>query len=170
MMPPTLETERLRLRMFRESDLDAYARMSADPEVMRFIGTGVTLSRAEAWRSMAFFLGHWELRGHGMWAIESRESGELVGRAGFLEPEGWPGFELGWLLARPHWGRGYALEAARAALRYAGDTLHRDRVIHLIRPGNARSTKLAIALGGTLRDEIELLGGKVLVYETRTGT
>ena len=59
----TLETERLRLRMFRETDLDAYAAMSADPEVMRYLGaTGEVLTRLEAWRQMAMFLGHWQLR------------------------------------------------------------------------------------------------------------
>jgi RimJ/RimL family protein N-acetyltransferase len=162
---PELETARLRLRAFRDSDLDAFAAMSADEEVMRYIGTGVALKRPEAWRSMAFFLGHWELRGHGMWALESKATGELIGRAGFLEPDGWPGFELGWLLSRSHWGQGYAKEAAKAALAYAFGTLKRDRVISLIRPDNARSIKLAVSLGYTRAADIELLGGKALVYE-----
>src|SRR5438270_11120929 len=91
-----LETERLRLRPFRESDWDAYAAMCADAEVMRHLGTGATLSRDETWRAIASMLGHWTLRGYGMWAIESRETGELVGRTGFLDPPGWPGFELRW--------------------------------------------------------------------------
>jgi RimJ/RimL family protein N-acetyltransferase len=51
-------------------------------------------------------LGHWSLLGYGMWALEDKASGVLVGRAGFIDPPGWPGFELGWLLARPHWGKG----------------------------------------------------------------
>ena len=168
MKAPELKTQRLRLRGFRASDLDAFAATAADAEVMRFIGTGVTLTRAEAWRSMAFFLGHWDLRGYGMWAIERKGSGEFLGRAGFHDPEGWPGFELGWLLGREHWGHGYALEAARAALGYARDALGRERVISLIRPGNARSIKLAATLGASFKEEIDLLGGKILVYETRT--
>src|SRR5262245_7559637 len=74
----TLETERLRLRMFRETDLDAYAAMSADPEVMRYLGaTGEPLTRLEAWRQMAMVLGHWQLRGYGPWAVEERASGAL---------------------------------------------------------------------------------------------
>jgi RimJ/RimL family protein N-acetyltransferase len=133
---PTLETQRLRLRAFRDDDLDAYAPFCADPEVMRYIGTGVTQTRAEAWRSIASFLGHWMLRGYGMWAVEKNDSRELVGRVGFINPEGWPGFELGWILGRPHWGHGYAIEAASAALDYARETLKRDRVLSLIRPGN----------------------------------
>jgi RimJ/RimL family protein N-acetyltransferase len=160
-----LETQRLRLRRFREPDLDAYAKMSADPEVMRYIGTGVTLSRTDAWRSIAAMLGHWQLRGYGMWALELKETGEFVGRAGFLDPAGWPGFEIGWLLGRRHWGKGYAIEAARAALRYAFEELHRDRVISLIRPGNSRSVRVAEALGERLAGEVELLGSKALVFE-----
>jgi RimJ/RimL family protein N-acetyltransferase len=162
-----LETPRIRMRLFGESDWDAYAAMCADPEVMRYLGTGAALGRDDAWRSIAGMLGHWHLRGYGMWALESKESGELLGRAGFLDPPGWPGFELGWVLARAHWGRGYAVEAARAALRYALEDLRRDRVISLIRPANERSIRVAAALGETLAGETQLLGSTALVYEIR---
>ena len=98
----TLDTERLTLRMFRQEDIDAYAAMCADPEVMRFLG-GKTLSRHDAWRSMAGVCGHWELRGYGMWAVVEKSSGEMIGRVGCLNPEGWPGFEVGWTLRREFW-------------------------------------------------------------------
>jgi RimJ/RimL family protein N-acetyltransferase len=166
-MEITLETERLLLRRFRGSDLDAYAVMSADPEVMRHIGTGATLNRTDSWRSIAAMLGHWQILGYGMWAVELKESGELVGRAGFLDPPGWPGFEVGWLLGRNHWGKGYAIEAANVALRYAFEKLKRDRVISLIRHGNARSIRVAEALGEKLVGEVDLLGSKALLYEAR---
>ena len=139
--------------------------MCADAEVMRYLGTGVVITRDEAWRSMATFLGHWQLKGYGMWALEAKDTGEFVGRAGFLDPPDWPGFELGWVLGRAHWGRGYAIEAAREALRYAFEQLHRDRVISLIRPANARSIRVAERLGSKLSGEIELRGSKALVYE-----
>ena len=139
--------------------------MSADGEVMRYIGTGATLTRDEAWRSMANFLGHWQLRGYGMWACESKETGAFIGRAGFHEPPGWPGFELGWLLGREHWGKGYAREAAQAALAHAFDALARQRVISLIRHGNARSIRVAEAIGERPAGEAEMLGSKALVYE-----
>jgi RimJ/RimL family protein N-acetyltransferase len=164
---PTLETERLRLRGFRHTDLDAYARFCADPEVMRYIAAGMPLNRGEAWRQMAFFAGHWSLLGYGMWALEEKESGVLVGRVGFLQPPEWPDFELGWLLGRPFWGRGYALEAARVALTYAFETLGRDRVISLIRPANHRSIKLAKQLGERLVEEVEIFGGTAMLYEVR---
>ena len=162
---PTLETARLRLRGFQHADLDAYASFCADPEVMRYIGTGVTLGRADAWRQMAYFVGHWGLLGYGMWAVERRDTGELIGRVGFLQPPGWPDFEIAWLLGRPFWGRGYALEASREALRYAFGPLRRERVISLIRPENRPSIKLAEALGERLSGELQLLGGTALMYE-----
>ena len=163
----TLDTPRLRLRQFSAADWPAYAAMCADTETMRYIATGQPQTPDEAWRSIAIFLGHWQLRGYGMWALEQRDSGVLLGRVGFIDPPGWPGFELGWLLAREHWGRGYAREAATAALRHAFETLQRERVISLIRPQNLRSIALAEALGYGLAERIELMGGEALVYEVR---
>jgi len=164
---PLLETPRLRLRPFRADDWPAYAAMCADAEVMRHIGNGQVQSAEDAWRSMAVFLGHWALRGYGMWALEHRDSGALLGRVGYIDPPGWPGFELGWLLARPHWGHGYAREAAAVALRHAFEVLQRDHVISLIRPGNTRSVAVAEAIGEALHGSIELMGGEALVYEVR---
>ncbi|HEX5129129.1 MAG TPA: GNAT family N-acetyltransferase [Usitatibacter sp.] len=162
-----LETERLLLRPFRNADHPSYAAMCADPEVMKYIGTGVTLTAPESWRAMASMLGHWQLLGYGMFAAEVKATGELAGRVGFLDPPGWPGFELGWLLGREHWGKGYAIEGARACLDYAFGTLGRDHVISLIRPGNERSIRVAERLGERLSGEVELLGSKALVYEVR---
>ncbi|HEX8499537.1 MAG TPA: GNAT family N-acetyltransferase [Pyrinomonadaceae bacterium] len=160
----TLRTERLVLRMFREEDLDEYAAMAADPEVTRHLGDGGTLSRADAWRQMAMILGHWQLRGYGMWAAEESATGRLVGRVGFFNPEGWPGFELGWTLAREFWGRGYATEAARRALEYGFTELGRAHVISLIRPANAPSVRVAGRLGERLEGEVQLHGSTALVY------
>lgn len=160
----THETARLRLRLFEERDLDAVAAMFADPEVMRHIGDGKTFTRGESWRSIASALGHWALRGYGLWAVELRSTGETIGRVGFIDPEGWPGFELGWIVARPHWGKGYATEAARFALDHAVGALGRKRVISLIRPSNAASIRVAGKLGMRLEGEIEFMGGPVLVH------
>lgn len=163
----TIQTPRLTLRPFTEADAAAYAAMCADPEVMRYIGTGAVQTGAEAWRALAMFLGHWQLRGFGMWALEHRESGVLLGRVGFHHPPDWPGFELGWLLGREHWGHGYAREAAAAALRHAFEAMQRARLISLIRPANLRSIAVAEAIGERLAGRVELLGGEALVYEAR---
>jgi RimJ/RimL family protein N-acetyltransferase len=160
----TLETERLRLRMFREEDFAPYAQICADPEVMRYLADGKPLTGAEAWRQMAMILGHWQLRGYGLWAVEERATGALLGRIGLFNPEGWPGLELGWALGREHWGKGYATEGARRALRYAFDELKQPHIISLIRPENAASIRVAERLGETLEGRMELFGHAVLIY------
>jgi RimJ/RimL family protein N-acetyltransferase len=160
----TLQTERLTLRMLRASDFDAYAEMCADPEVQRYVGDGKPMARPMAWRNLATMVGHWSLRGYGLWAAEERSSGVLVGRIGFWNPEGWPGFELGWILRRSCWGRGYATEGARAALQYAFTQLGQPQVISLIQPANAASIRVAQRLGERLLETIELMGKPALVY------
>lgn len=162
-MTPILETERLILREFRESDTDAYAEMMADPEVVRFLG-GKTLSRAEAWRTMAMVIGHWQLRGYGFWAVEERASGEMIGRVGCWRPEGWPGLEVGWTLRRAFWCRGFATEAARASVEYAFTNLGQTRVISLIAPENVASIRVAERLGERPRGEWEVFGTRVIIY------
>ena len=162
----SLETERLLLREWREeSDLNLYAQMCADPLVMRYLSPeGKTLTRAETWRQVAFIVGHWQLRGYGHWAVEEKASGKLIGRIGFLNPEGWPGFELGWTLARESWGKGYATEGARRALEYAFTEMGREHVISLIHPQNKNSIRVAERLGEKLEGETEVSGIEVLIY------
>jgi RimJ/RimL family protein N-acetyltransferase len=161
---PTLQSERLLLRMFREDDFEPYARICADAEVMRYLGEGKTLTRAEAWRQIAMILGHWQLRGYGLWAVEERASRALIGRIGFFEPEGWPGFELGWVLRRESWGKGYATEGASRALAHAFGAMGRERVISLIYPDNVASIRVAERLGERLQGRTPLFGHDVLVY------
>jgi len=161
---PELETERLFLRGFRESDLPEYAAICADPEVARFLGDGKPLSVEHTWRQVAFLLGHWELRGYGIWAVTLRSGGRVVGRVGFHNPEGWPGFELGWVISRDLWRRGIATEAARAALRYGFDHLEQEHVISLIRPGNTASVRVAEKIGEKLERKERLDGAEALVY------
>ena len=160
---PVLETERLILRMWRNEDFETYAEMCADLEVMRFLG-GKTMTRLEAWRHMGFLVGHWMLRGYGHFAVEEKASGRFIGRIGFLNPEGWPGFEIGWTLARECWGRGYAIEGARRALEYAFAELDQPHVISLIHPDNRASISVAERLGEKLEGETELMGVRVQIY------
>ena len=142
---PTIETERLILRGWRDDDLDAYAAMMADPEVTRFI-SGVS-TRHDAWRQMAMLIGHWVLRGFGPWAVERKSDRALIGRVGIWHPEGWPGTEIIWTLARAHWGQGYATEAARASLTWGFQNLPLPLLISQIDPENQASQQVAIRLG-----------------------
>lgn len=159
----TIETERLTLRMWREDDFETYARICADPEVMRYLG-GKPYTRLEAWRHMAYLVGHWHLRGYGHWAVEEKSSRQLIGRMGFFNPEGWPGFEVGWTLARESWGKGFASEGARRMLEYAFTEMGKDHVISLIHPENRSSVKVAEKMGEKIEGQTEVLGIPVLIY------
>ena len=163
---PVLETERLRMRSLRTSDVDDYAALYADREVLRYLRGGPEpWDRGRSWRHMAFLMGHWQLGGVGMWAVEHRESGAFVGMIGFAEPDGWPGFELAWTLARRWWGHGLATEGASAALAYAFTALQKDRIISLIHPENRASIRVAERIGESLQDRIDHLGREMLCYE-----
>lgn len=163
---PTLITERLRMRAFRRSDIDDYAALYSDPEIVRYSGGGGTQpwDRSRSWRHMAFLLGHWQLGGSGMWAVEHGETGAFLGVIGFAEPEGWPGFELAWTLARRWWGNGYATEGAQAALSYAFTTWEKDQVISLIQSENRASIRVAERIGERLQGHTDLLGREMLCY------
>lgn len=141
-----LETDRLVLRQLTEADFDAYAELCADPDVMRFLG-GKILSRPDAWRHLATMVGQWRLRGFGAYAAVEKASGAFAGRIGFNQPEGWPGFEVGWTLKREHWGKGLASEAAARCLEHAFTEMERDRVISLIHPDNEPSRRVAARIG-----------------------
>jgi RimJ/RimL family protein N-acetyltransferase len=160
----TLDTPRLRLRQLRSTDFDDYASLCADAEIMRYVGDRGSLSREDAWRQFAMLAGHWTLRGYGMWILEELSSGAFVGRVGLHFPEGWPDREVGWALARPYWGRGYALEAASAALRVAFEVLDWPRVISLIAAPNLRSIRLAERLGERFERTLMVRGHEVMLY------
>jgi len=152
---PRVTTDRLLLREWRGSDIDAYADMYADPEVTRFLGGPV--DRQDAWSKMARMAGHWILRGYGNWVLERRADGRMIGRAGLWQPEGWPGLEVGWLLAREAWGSGYATEAGRASCQWAREELGAGELISIIDTRNAASRRVAERLGMDVR---ELQGGQ----------
>ena len=163
-----IRTERLILREIDpERDFEPWAASMADERTMQFIG-GNVMDRAMAWRNMAVVVGHWQIRGYGFFSVESRETGEWLGRVGPWYPEGWPSPEIGWTIARPHWGRGYATEAARAALDFAFGELGWERVIHVILAGNDRSVAVAERIGSAFIRPQQGLPGvteqEVLIY------
>lgn len=161
---PVLTTERLRLTALADRHFEHYAAMLANESSTRFVGDGQPLDRMNAWRSMAMLIGHWALRGYGMWAVELKDSGEFIGRVGLHNPEGWPDLELGWMLRPEHRRHGYATEAARAALDFAFAQLGAERAISLIRTENTASERVARRLGGHQSTTIDFLGSATLVY------
>lgn len=160
---PELETERLRFRMWRESDFPVYEKWCSDIEIMRYLG-GKTLDTLQAWRHLAYQVGHWVFRGYGYYGVEEKSSGTLIGRVGFTNQAGWPGFELGWTIIPEYQGRGYATEAARMLLPYAFDVLEQPHVMSLIHPDNAPSRRVAEKLGESIEGQTEVLTMPVLIY------
>ncbi|MBN8891776.1 MAG: hypothetical protein BGP12_05095 [Rhodospirillales bacterium 70-18] len=155
---PTLRTPRLVLRAFREQDLDAYAAMQANPEVMRHLGTGQPRSRAETWDGMARALGQWALRGIGLFALEEAATGRFAGRAGVLHPFTWPEPELAYALDRPFWGQGLATEAAAAIRDWALTTGGLPALASFILPDNTASAAVARRLGAVRSGTVSILG------------
>ena len=170
-MIPRLETPRLLLRPAVESDFEVYAGMLADPLVTRYLGDGKVRSREDAWRHFAMLAGHWVLRGYGMWAIARREAPErMIGRAGFFYPEGWPGLEIGWTVAREHWGHGYATEAASAALEYARKSTDWDQLVSVIHAENTASIRVAEKIGEHFSHMQDVGGQPRSIYSLRLRT
>jgi len=138
--------------------------MSADPEVMRYLGDGRPMSRTQSWSEVAVHVGHWALRGYGQWAIQRRQDGASIGRAGLWNPPGWLGLEVGWKLARHAWGEGYATEAGGAAIEWAWQALGATELISIIQPGNVASMRVAERLGMRRLRETTFKGHDVALY------
>lgn len=144
-----IETERLLLRGWRDEDVDALAQMNADPRVVRYLTPGGRpMSRSETEAQLERFRAHWREHGFGIWAVEERETGALVGRIGLSYHRLWPEEpELGWKLDPSVWGRGYATEGGASGLAYAFETLAAPRVVSIIHPENEPSIRVARRLG-----------------------
>ena len=140
-----IETERLILRPPIREDFEAYAANMADPEAARFIGG--RQPRAVAWRGFLSLAGAWMVQGFSMFSVIEKASGRWIGRLGPWYPEGWPGTEVGWGLAREAWGKGYAYEGATAAIDWAFSHLGWTQIIHSINSDNHASIALAKRLG-----------------------
>ena len=162
---PTLTTPRLRLTAFDEArHFEGVAAFFADPVSATY---GGPCDRQDAWRKFATYLGHWAIRGYGPWAIESLETREFAGIVGPWSPEGWPEPEITWALSPAHHGRGYATEAAAAALTATYDLFGWTTATSVISVGNAASIAVAERLGATREAEVEFRYGAAYLYRHR---
>ena len=155
-----IETDRLKLRMWRESDIEPNTAMLADSASGRFItADGKPITDAfVGWRNAAVMAGHWALHGFGYFVVEEKRSGRFAGRVGPWFPPGWPGFEVGWGIARDFRAKGYAVEATRASIDWVFATFEIDRIIHCIDRENVASQAVARRLGAGIDREIDLFG------------
>ncbi len=150
-MAVILETERLILRhVDPAADFDDWADCFGDRDTMRGLGGGPGMSRAQAWRNMATVIGHQDIRGYSFYSVIEKATNQWVGRIGPWNPEGWPAPEIGWVIHRNHWRKGFAKEAAEACIAFAFETLGWDQVVHTIAMDNDASIKTAESLGSRL--------------------
>ncbi len=158
---PILETERLVLRGFTSADFEPMATFYADP-ISKFYGG--PCNRADAWRRFAVFPGHWQLRGYGPWALETKSTGHFIGICGPWYPEGWIEPEITWALLPEHQGNGYATEAAKRSLQAAYADFGWSTAVSVIAVDNDPSAVLARRLGAEVESSLELPSGPHHVY------
>ena len=147
-MIPELTTARLRMRAPREDDYPVYQAFYTDADASHFYGGPMTASNA--WKQLAMEVGHWYLKGYGMWSLELRSTAEMIGGCGFWWPSGWPRPELTWWLIPAARGSGFATEASNTAIDYAYQTLGWSAVETHIDDGNKAAHKLVLRLGGSV--------------------
>jgi RimJ/RimL family protein N-acetyltransferase len=149
MAVPEIATARLRLRGWRDDDREPWAALNADPEVMAHFPT--TLSRATCDRLVDLTMDGWAENGFGLWALERVEDGHFLGFTGLSRPSFeahfTPAVEVGWRLARHAWGRGFAMEAARAALAFGFETVGLEEIVSFTVPANVRSRAVMERIG-----------------------
>jgi RimJ/RimL family protein N-acetyltransferase len=159
---PTVLTPRLVLRGWRADDVADYLEIVTGPGMADH--TPQPKTEAAAWSQTAFQIGHWALRGYGMWAVEDRATGQLLGRAGLYEALGWPGCEVAWTIRHDRWGQGLATEAGRAALEFAFDVAKRDNLISIMTADNIGSIHVATKLGLSFDRTETIQGGEYSIY------
>lgn len=158
---PYLRTERLLLREYRGTDFDVFAAHLADPVSSAHL---VPADRHAAWRIFCSQAGLWLIHGAGWWAVEDKETGQLVGNVGAFFREESTVMELGWNTYRAFWGRGYANEAAAAVLQHALEIRREPKVRALITSANESSLRVARRLGFTHEAVTEICGKAVGMY------
>lgn len=159
---PVIETLRLRLRMFRESDLDNLASLFADPEVMRYVEDGQPKDREVAEKALASILAHWQRNGFGRWAVEEKTSKRFVGFGGLRSLLGTP--EVVYHLATAEWGKGYATELATAALQFGFNNRGFERIVAVAKPANTASIHVMEKIGMRFEQRTSYYGIEVVQY------
>jgi len=157
-----IETERLRLRMLRDSDLDDLAALFADPDVMRYVGTGQPIDRSEAQKALTSIVVHWNRHGFGRWAIEDKNAREFIGYGGLRSLFGTP--EVVYHFARQHWGKGLATEMALASLNFGFNVKGFDRIVAIAKPANTASIHVMEKIGMHFEKQTSYYNIEVVEY------
>ena len=162
-----LETSRLRLRLFTLEDIEALGEIVSDPEVMKYLGMGSPRDTNGAEKTIKTILSHWEKHGFGIWAVEEKKSGKLMGWCGLQHLDKTPEVEVAYLLDSPHWRQGFATEAACAVLGYGFEHLGLNRIVAVARPENVGSYRVMEKVGMKYERDAHFYGVDVVYYAIR---
>ena len=145
---PEIRTERLILRAPAKDDFGIYREFYSDAEGSKAYGG--PLDAEQAWRKLAYDIGHWELRGFGMWSAFHMRTGEMVGGAGLVHPEDWPCPELTWWIIPGSRRQGYAMELSKAVICFGYEQLGWDAVRTYMNDDNLPAKRLVEKLNGVV--------------------
>lgn len=158
---PVITSKSLILRGYQESDYKRFAEFGASE---RACFVGGPANAATCWRSFMAAIGHWTLRGYGMWVIEDRKSGQVAGRAGVILNDGWHEPELAWHIYDGFEGKSVAYHATLLAREYCARHFGLDRVMSYISKENQRSIRLATRLGATFEKDVLVRGASTQMW------
>lgn len=163
---PVFETQRLRLRPFKEDDFSFLRELDTDPEVVRYLGQGKVRSEEESRKNFSRLFDDYEKYGLGLYVVEDRQSGEKLGRSGLIPwtIDGQLYWEIGYTFKPSAWGKGYASECSQFLAKWAQEHTYLSFVVSFIHPENKNSIHVAEKYGARFWKEISLNGTKALVY------
>lgn len=160
------------LRLPVPDDAEPFVEIHQDPEVLAH--NRVTLTSPPGGieagvRNVDRMLRHWDSRGIGQWAVVEKATARVVGCVGFIQPDNWPGIDLGWIIRRSRWGNGFATEASAAAIEWAWSLGSIDHIVSLIDADNPASIRVATKIGEHFEGEgiSPFTAEKVLIYGIR---
>jgi len=156
--PPAMTTPRLILRAFTEEDITRLHRLLSERDVLRYFPKVDPPSRDRVEKMVTGLLEHWEERGYGLWAVESRSGTELMGRCGLQYLVDTGEVEVDFILGKRYWGEGFATEAGRASLRYGFEDLGLECVVGIVHPENKASQRVLEKLGMNFIEQREYFG------------
>ena len=159
---PSIETDRLRLRIVCPDDLDDLAGLFADPEVVKYVGDGQPSNREEAAKAVDSMIAHWQNHGFGRWIVTDKTNDAFIGFGGLRSLFGTP--EVVYHLTKKNWGKGFATELARAALRFGFEDRGFDRIVAVTKPPNVASIHVMEKLGMQFEKYAQYYGLDVVQY------
>jgi len=164
-MPPSIETNRLLLRPFTPDDAEAlHAQVFGDPDVMEFLPGGIPRTLKQTERVIEYYTEAWKQYGYGVWAATLKDSGVMIGQAGLNFVEDVQQTEVLFAIGKAYWGKGYAPEAAQAAMRFGFHEAGLGKIVALVALENERSLNVIKKLGMQVRRDVKLWKMKLKMF------